>query len=184
MAGTLRPDRADARRAERGPQSRAQESRKALVKARTFNGELGRNLVKRRDKSSRREHSLARAKAVAAILLADNQNLPAQGLRLVLPQLQDVEVKELKSGEERQKVDYSGIPECQTYIENRVAEAKSSDEVLELLADTLIAALVSDEAELPQSRRINWWSPVGDKVKKLLATDIKAVTPGRLVKKS
>jgi hypothetical protein len=48
----------------------------------------------------------------------------------------------------------------------------------------LIAALVSDEAELPQSRRIHWWSPVGDKVKKLLASDIKAVKPGRQTKKA
>ena len=93
-------------------------------------------------------------------------------------------MKTLKSGEERQKVDYSGIPECQTYIENRIAEAKSADEVLELLADALIAALISDEAELPQSRQIHWWSPVGDKVRKLLANDIKSVKPGRVVKKS
>jgi hypothetical protein len=162
----------EARRAERA------KAAKASIKARTFNADLGRNLIKRRGKGTRREHSLARAKAVAAILLADNQNLPARGLRLVLPQLQDVEVKTLKSGEERQRVDYSGIPECVTYIENRIAEAKSADEVLELLADTLIAALVSDEAELPQSRRIHWWSPVGDKLKKLLASDIKAVKSG------
>jgi hypothetical protein len=93
-------------------------------------------------------------------------------------------VKTLKSGEERQRVDYSGIPECRTYIENRIAEAKSADEVLELLADTLIAALVSDESELPQSRRIHWWSPVGDKVKKLLASDIKSVKPGGQAKKA
>jgi ParB/RepB/Spo0J family partition protein len=166
-------ERREARKAER------KKAQTASVKARTFNGELGRNLVKRRGKGTRREHSLARAKAVAAVLLADNQNLPARGLRLVLTQLQDVEVKQVKSGEDRQKVDYSGIPECQTFIENRVAEAKSADEVLELLADTLIAALVSDEAELPQSRRIHWCSPVGDKVKKLLASDIKAVKPGR-----
>jgi ParB/RepB/Spo0J family partition protein len=168
----------EARKAER------EKAAKASVKARTFNADLVRNLVKRRGKGTRREHNLARAKAVAAILLADNQNLPARGLRLVLPQLQDVEVKTLKSGEERQKVDYSGIPECQTYIENRVAEAKGADEVLELLADTLIAALVSDESELPQSRRINWWSPVGDKVEKFLASDIKAVKPGRQTKKA
>ncbi len=168
----------DARKTER------EKAKKAAVKARTSNGELGRNLVKRRGKGTRREHSLTRAKAVAAVLLADNQNLPARGLRLVLPQLQEVEVKQLKSGEEREKVDYAGIPECQTYIENRIAEAKSADEVLELLADTLIAALVSDEAELPQSRRIHWWSPVGDKLKKLLAADIKSVKPGRMVKKS
>jgi ParB/RepB/Spo0J family partition protein len=168
----------EARKVERS------KAAKASVKARTFNADLGRNLVKRRGKGTRREHSLARAKALAAILLADNQNLPARGLRLVLPQLQDVEVKTLKSGEERQKVDYSGIPECQTYIENRVAEAKSADEVLELLADTLIAALVSDEAELPQSRRIHWWSPAAEKVKKLVASDIKAVKPGRGTKQN
>jgi ParB/RepB/Spo0J family partition protein len=168
----------EARKAER------KKAEKASVKARTFNGELGRNLVKRRGKGTRREHGLTRAKAVAAVLLADNQDLPARGLRLVLPQLQDVEVKTLKSGEERQKVDYSGIPECQTYVENRIAEAKSADEVLELLADTLIAALVSDESELPQLRRIQWWSPVGDKVTKLLAGDVKSVKPGRMVKRS
>jgi ParB/RepB/Spo0J family partition protein len=168
----------EARKADRA------KAAKASVKARTFNADLGRNLVKRRGKGTRREHSLTRAKAVAAVLLADNDNLPARGLRLVLPQLQDVEVKTLKSGEERQRVDYSGIPECRTYIENRIAEAKSADEVLELLADTLIAALVSDESELPQSRRIHWWSPVGDKVKKLLASDIKSVKLGGQAKKA
>jgi ParB family chromosome partitioning protein len=168
----------EARKAERA------KAAQASVKARTFNADLGRNLVKRRGKGTRREHSLARAKAVAAVLLADNENLAARGLRLVLPQLQDVEVKTLKSGEERQKVDYSGIPECQAYIENRIAEAKSADEILELLADTLIAALVSDESELPQSRRIHWWSPVADRIRKLLANDIKAVKPGRQTRKA
>jgi ParB/RepB/Spo0J family partition protein len=166
----------EVRKAERA------KAAKASVKARTFNGDLGRNLVKRRGKGTRREHSLARAKAVAAVVLADNQNLPARGLRLVLPQLQEVEVKTLKSGEKRERVDYAGIPECQTYIENRIAEARSADEVLELLADTLIAALASDDSELPQSRRIHWWSPVGDKVRKLLASDIKTVKPGRQAK--
>ena len=171
-------ERKEARKAERA------KAKKDSVKARTFNADLGRNLIKRRGKGTRREHSLARAKALAAILLADNENLPARGLRLVLPQLQEVEVKTLKSGEERQKVDYAGIAECQTYIENRIAEAKSAEEVLELLADTVIAALLSEEAELPQSRRIHWWSPAGDKVKKLLASDIKAVRPGRQTSKA
>jgi hypothetical protein len=55
---------------------------------------------------------------------------------------------------------------------------------LELVADTLIAALVSEEAELPQSRRIHWSSPVGDRVKKLLTADIKAVRPGRQTRKA
>jgi ParB family transcriptional regulator, chromosome partitioning protein len=168
----------DAQKAER------EKAKKVAVKARTSNGELGRALLKRRGKATRREHSLARAKAVAALLLADNQKLPARGLRLVLPQLQEVEVKTLKSGEKRERVDYAGIPECQTYIENRIAEARSADEVLELLADTLIAAFVSDESELPQSRRIHWWNPAGDKVRKLLASDIKAVKAGARAKRA
>jgi ParB/RepB/Spo0J family partition protein len=163
----------EARKAER------EKAKKAATQARTFNLDLGRNLIKRRGKASQREHGLARARAIAAVILADNQNLPARGLRLVLPQLQEVEVKQLKSGEEREKVDYAGIPECQSYLENRIAEARSAEEVLELLADGLIAGLVADEAELPGSRRIHWWSPVGDKVRKLLASDMQAVKPGR-----
>jgi ParB/RepB/Spo0J family partition protein len=63
----------EARKAERV------KTRKASVKARSFNGELGRNLLKRRGKGTRREHSLARARAVAAIVLADNENLPRGG---------------------------------------------------------------------------------------------------------
>jgi hypothetical protein len=38
--------------------------------------------------------------------------------------------------------------------------------------------------ELPQSRRIHWWSPAGEKVRKLLAADIKAVKPGRQAKQA
>lgn len=171
-------ERKEARKMER------EEAKKAAVKSRSFNLDLGRNLLKRRGKGTRREHGLARAKAVAAVLLADNENLPARGLRLVLPQLQDVEVKTLKSGEERQRVDYSGIPECMTYFENRIAEAKTAEEVLELLADALIAALVSNESELPQTRRIHWWSPAGEKVRKHLASDIKAVKPRSRAKKA
>jgi ParB/RepB/Spo0J family partition protein len=168
----------EARKAER------EKAKKAATKARTTNLDLGRNLLRRRGKNTRREHSLARAKAIAAVLLADNQNLPARGLRLVLPQLQEVEVKTLKSGEDREKVDYAGIPECQTYLENRIAEARGADEVLELLADALIAGLLADDSELPQSRRIHWWSPAGERVRKFLAADIKAVKPGRQAKQA
>jgi ParB/RepB/Spo0J family partition protein len=168
----------EARKAER------ENAKKAAARSRSFNQDLGRNLVKRRGRGTRREHSLARAKAVAAILLADNQNLPARGLRLVLAQLQDVDVKTLKSGEKREKVDYGGVPECQAYIENRIAEARSAEEVLERLADTLIAALLAEEAELPRTRRVPWWSPVEAKVRKLLESEIKAVKPRRQARKA
>lgn len=148
-------------------------------KARTFNLDLGRKLVARRGAKSRKEHSLARAQAIAEVVLSDNGNLAARGLRLVLPQLQEIEVKTLKSGEQREKVTYKEAEECEKYLRGRLAEAKSANEILELLADALIAATQADERELPQSRRVNYWLPAEAAVKKLLATDVKSVRPRR-----
>jgi hypothetical protein len=50
---------------------------------------------------------------------------------LVLSQLQEVEVKQLKSGEPREKVNYAGAPQCLEYLQKRIAEARSEGEVLE-----------------------------------------------------
>jgi hypothetical protein len=112
---------------------------------------------------------------VALILLADNDNLAARGLRLALPQLQEVEVKTLKSGKSREKVAYADSRACSDYLAARIDEAHSADEVLELLADALIAATLAEERELPQSRRVHWWNPVGKEVEKLLAADSRAL---------
>jgi ParB/RepB/Spo0J family partition protein len=167
----------EVRRAERT------KARKAAEKARTFNLDLGRNLVARRGAATRKEQSLARAKALAELVLSDNTQLAARGLRLVLPQLQEVEVTELKSGEKREKVLYRDAENCDKYLRNRIGEAKSADEVLELLADALIAALLADEREVPQSHRIHWWSSAGNRAEKLLGNDIKAIRPGRQAKR-
>jgi ParB/RepB/Spo0J family partition protein len=157
---------------------REQAQRKAAA-ARGFNEALGRNLLQRRGKKSQKQHGLARAKALAAVLLADNPELPGRGLRLVLSQLQEVEVKQLKSGEPREKVNYAGAPQCLEYLQKRIAEARTEGEVLEVVGDALIAGLTADQAELPQSRRIGWWSGAEEQLKKLLAPDIKAVKPRR-----
>jgi ParB/RepB/Spo0J family partition protein len=168
-------ERKEARKAER------EKAKRAASKARQFNEDLGHNLVKRRGKGGQKQHSLARGKAIAAVLLADNRELPARGLRLVLSQLQEVEVKELKSGEQRQKVSYADVDQSREYLRNRIEEARTPNEVLELLADALIAGLTADDSELPQSKRIRWWSGAEEQVKKLLASDIKAVKPRRVV---
>jgi hypothetical protein len=110
-------------------------------------------------------------------VLADNPNLAARGLRLVLPQLQEVETKTLKAGEARENVTYKDAAECDSYLRNRIAEAKRADEVYELLADALIAALQADERELPASRRISWWHSAQQKVAKALAAEIKSIRP-------
>jgi hypothetical protein len=168
----------DARKAER------EKAKKDASKARRFNEDLGRNLIQRRGKGSQKRDSLARAKAIAAVVIADNRELPAGGLRLVLSQLQEVEVKELKSGEQRQKVSYADIDQCRQFLSNRIEEARTPNEVLEILADALIAGLVADQSELAQSKRVHWASRAGEQVQKLLAADVKAVKPGRRTKQS
>jgi ParB family chromosome partitioning protein len=164
---------------EQARRAAREQAKEAAAAGRSFNLELGRKLVARRGAKSRKEHSLARARAVAALILADNDNLPARGLRLVLPQLQEVEAGTLKSGEAREKVTYAEPAACADYLAARIDEARSANEVLELLADALIAATLADERELPQSRRAHWWSRVGEDIEKLLASDIRSVRPRR-----
>lgn len=169
----------EARRAEREKRKKEGEA------ARDRNLALGRALMARRGAKSRKEHSLARAKAVALVFLDDNPRLAARGLRLAFEQLQEVNVKTLRSGEQREKVTYADPEACQEYLANRIEEARSANEVLELLADAMIAASLTDECELPQSRRINYGLLRGDaEVEALLAEDSKAVRPRRGRKRS
>lgn len=176
-----RNGRLDGTPEEQTEQRKAQRQQAKLdaAAARTFNENLGRNLLNRRGKGTRRQHGLARAKALAAVVLADNRELAASGLRLVLPQLQEVEVRHLKSGGRREKVSYADSDQCLSYLENRIAEARSEAEVNELLADALIAGLLADQAELPRTRRVSFGVRADEAVAKLLAADIKAVKPRR-----
>ncbi len=163
----------EARREER------EKAKRAAVRARGFNEGLGANLLKRRGAKSRKAHGLNRAKALAAIVLEDNPQLAGAGLRLVLSQLQEVELKSLKSGESREKVSYAGAEQCAEYLAKRVESADSAEEVLEVLSGALIAAELADERELPRSRRIGWFNRAQPRVKKLLAEEIKEARPRR-----
>ncbi len=165
------------------PKARRAEAKKKAAKARGFNEVLGGNLLKGRTAARRKQLGLARAKAIAAVLIADNGELAARGLRLTLPALQDLEVKVLKSGTKRQKVSYAEREHCTAELARRVDAARSEGEVLEVLAEALIAAILADERELPQSKRIHWSTPAATEVKKLLASDIKAARPRRASRK-
>ncbi len=177
MVLAQRPDERHARGAEDARKAQREQAKADTAAARKFNEELGRNLLGRRGKATRRQHGLARAKALAAVVLAHNRELAARGLRLVLPQLQEVEVKHLKSGAKREKVNYADVDQCVEYLRNRVEEAKTEAEVNELLVDALISKLLADQTELPQSKRVRWGTHADEAVRKLLAADIKAVKP-------
>lgn len=165
---------------EKGARAKAREKAKAAkAVAERFNEGVGRRLIKRRGATARKEHGLNRAKALAAILLADHDGLAAAGIRLVLPQLREVEVRTLKSGERREKVVYADRTACHEYLWKRVQEARSESEVIELLTEAIIAAELADSAAIAQSHRIGWFSRGGREAVKLLSAEIKAARPRR-----
>jgi ParB/RepB/Spo0J family partition protein len=169
----------EARRTQR------EEAKERAMLARSWNEKVGHNLLKRRGGRSRTQHALARAKALAAVVIADNPTLAARGFRLVATQLQEVEVKQLKTtGESREKVSYAEPEHCTAYLRKRVEDAGSVNEVLEILGDALIASLLADEEELPQSRRVCSGLHAGLEVRKLLGADIKSIRPRRQRRKS
>lgn len=160
------------------------ERQERAAEARSWNQEVGSKMLQRRGGSSRKEHALARAKALALLVVHDNPKLAASGLRLVMDQLQDVEVNQLKTtGKAKEKISYADPEDCATYLEKRIAEARSVNEVLELAGDAVIAAWLADEDELPKSKRA-YGSIYDPAVEKLLSADIKSVRPRRQRRRS
>jgi ParB/RepB/Spo0J family partition protein len=164
------------------------EQRKAAYKerqekaaaARTWNEVLGANMLKRRGGASRKQFALVRVKAMAVALIADNPTLAARGLRLVTTQLQEVEVKQLKTtGKNKEKVSYADSEQSRAYLIKRVMDCSSVNEVTEIVGDAMIASLLADENELPQSKRVRGCLRGSAEVEKLLAADIKSVRPRR-----
>ncbi len=148
--------------------------------ARIWNGTVGGNLLKRRGGASRKQFALARVKAMAIALITDNPTLAARGLRLVTSQLQEVEVKQLKTtGKTKEKVSYADAEQATAYLVKRVMDASSVNEVTELVGDAMIASLLADENELPQSKRVRGGLRASAEVEKLLSADIKSVRPRR-----
>ncbi|HEY5709312.1 MAG TPA: ParB/RepB/Spo0J family partition protein [Solirubrobacterales bacterium] len=148
--------------------------------ARTWNGTVGGNLLKRRGSASRKQFALARVKAMAIALITDNPTLAARGLRLVTSQLQEVEVKQLKTtGKTKEKVSYADAEQSTAYLVKRVNDASSVNEVAEIVGDAMVASLLADENELPQSKRVRGGLRASAEVEKLLSADIKSVRPRR-----
>lgn len=165
---------------EKEARARAREAAKiAKASAEGFNENVGRKLIERRGAPGRKEHGLNRAKALAAIFLADHDGLAAAGIRLVLPQLREVERKTLKSGATREKINYADRTACHEYLWNRVQEARTEGEVIELLTEAIIAGELADDAAIAQTHRVGWFSRGGREAVKLLSAEVKAARPRR-----
>lgn len=159
-------------------QARA-EAKVTQAAAAHYNEGVGRKLIERRGAAGRKEHGLNRAKALAAILLADHNGLAAAGIRLVLPQLREIERRTLKSGESREKTTYASRETSEEYLWMKVEKARSRDEVLEILTEAIIAGALADDAAIARSHRVEWFSPGGAEAVKLLSAEIKAARPRR-----
>jgi hypothetical protein len=163
--------------------AKRKEAKEDAERGRAFNQDLGRNLFKGRTARRRKQHGLARAKALALIVIADNTKLAAAGLRLVDTRLQTIESKTLKSGAQRHKVNYAESEDCTTDLLRRVNDAESAEMVLEVMSEALIAGLLADQKELPGSRRVHWCSSVESQLTRLLASDVKSVRPRRAARR-
>jgi len=141
----------EARRQER------ERERDEAIAVRGANLELGRQLAERFHKPKLTK-DLARLVALLAID-GDAESFAARGLRYVDPKLQDVEVRELKSGERKHKTTYADRERCGDYLIDRLGRARSAEEVLGVLVQTLIAAHFADEQATVKSHRITFSLP-------------------------
>lgn len=159
---------------EESPQAAA---KLAAELARRFNDDLGANLMRRRG-TNVKKHGLARAKAVAYLVVADNPDLAGRGLRFTLENLRDVRTKTLKSGGQKEKVTYADDQACTLELFRRIDNAKTEAEVNEVLTEAIIAAILADNKAEPQSRRPHWWGPI-EGLEKVLKAEIKELRPRR-----
>jgi ParB/RepB/Spo0J family partition protein len=161
-----------------GEQRKAEYKKREKDKATAerFNEELLSGLMNR-NAAARRKHGLARKKAIAKILIANNPDLAGAGLRLVRPALKDIETKTLKSGEPRKKVSYAEPAQATSWLLERVDGARSEAEVDDLLIETIICALTADGRAIARAKRIGWHCRVAGEVRELLAAEIEEVSP-------
>lgn len=182
-AGKDAAERDKAKAARKAKRQAALEDKEA---ARSWNERLGIALTKARTAGRRKKRGLAWAKAIALVFIDQNDTLAATGLRLTLrDDLVKVSHKKLKSGKPKEIVYYAEKDQCIKELRRRVMAAKTEAEVIQILAEAMMAALLVDQAELPQSKRSGWVIPyrVRAEVTDLLAADVREVRPRKVSRK-
>jgi ParB/RepB/Spo0J family partition protein len=134
-----------------------ERERAEQIAARGANLDLGAKLAERfhRPKLTR---DIARLLALL-VFDRDADAYAARGLRYVEPKLQDVEVKELKSGERKEKVSYADRQRCAGHLVERLDRARSAEEIVGVVLQALIAAHFADERVTAKSHRIGFSLP-------------------------
>ena len=156
------------------PQAKA---KRLKAKAVAFNEVLWGKVLKARTPGRRKQASLQRAKAATLVMIASNPELAGAGLRLVWPQLREVEEKQLKNGKTRTTVAYADREQCTAELLRKVMGAKSLEDLAEVSAEAIATAILAKPEAVAQADRLRWSVPysVQKDVKKLLAGDLKAL---------
>lgn len=135
--------------------------------------------MKARGAQGRKKFGLARAKALAVDLISRDQARAVSGLALVMPQPQGLQAKGEEKGASK-KAAYATSAQAREYLLERVEEAKSTDELIELVANARIASILADPNALSPGEMLpHHYDPSDGKVREILAEEIKAVAPRR-----
>ena len=122
--------------------------------ARGINEDMGRRLLARSAKAMSKADTLETIKLVASIMVRQDKNLAAHGLRHAFASWKEVETKELKSGESREKVTLLTPAEAQERLLGAIERSGSVEEVARIMSDSMITGSYADSRELPQSKRV------------------------------
>ena len=135
---------------EQRKQEREAERQDAIA-ARGANLDLGRALY---TEAHAPELTMDHARLLALLVFeASAGQLAARGLALCREDWHEVEVKELKSGEQRTKVTYPSPTDAEHQLWSWLERARTPQEVLGRIVQALIAAGCADESCRPQSQR-------------------------------
>lgn len=132
-----------------------EQAKKDAAIARTNNEDIGQKLLKRGTKPLNKKDQLETIRLMAKVMVRQGDTLASQGMRLSFTSWKQVEVKELKSGEQREKVTYLEPAEAEGRLLDSIDNAKSVDEILRIITDAMVTATYVDQRELPQSKRVN-----------------------------
>lgn len=144
-------DPEEARRRER------EAEKESRVEAHAANVRLGANLAE-----ALHEVPLTRelARLVGLIVLEEHAiGLAARGLRYVREDWQEVESRELKSGEKREKVVYLEPTEAEARLYEWFEAARTPEQMLGRIVQALVAAQCADDAAVAMSHRSHYELP-------------------------
>jgi len=130
------------------------ERKAAKAHARSRNGAIGQALSRRAKRAPGKRRVLDVVKVMAHATVLCDDKLAAAGLRLTDPVLSEVEVTTSKTGKRREKITYADPDEATAYLLRQIDAATSTEQIVQAVSDALVAAHLTDEAELPKAKRV------------------------------